>query len=736
MHKIYHILIILLIGSFTCFSQVQSPKAELQVKGTVKGMENGIPISGVEVSTNSGTYTLTNAFGEFKISTSIGEELIFESPHFETVRHRIRSSEDVDVKVKGYLEKGSSGLRSSKSSRSEVSLHALFLDSANYYKKTDIGKSVDYITKSIAQLGQRADKRELSQSLTTLGEVYYFHKQYDLSITSFLDALEAQNTTKTSFLLGKAYVANGNFENAESALSPLLKVNKMVPFQKVELYEYLGDAYVGLGMIDKAVEFYGQGLTIAEKNQIAPKVTDLNSKIADAYVKDNRSIEAEGYYSNSLQLAKSQAPQRSIQEKEKVADFYNKKNRFDDEIQMRKQSLNELKELPSETKVSIDKSVSPDSITSQRINYKIANAYIAKDSYDEAIPYLQKSIVEADSDDDLVIQKDATRKLSEVYEYKGEFNKALKTYQDYVAVVDTLYIRKEQEISRAARLNREIAAKQSRISGLEQERELSQSKYDLAITGQQLQEESNKRKNWVIYSLLFGMLLTGLAAFFFYRSNQQQKFANNLLALKSLRSQMNPHFIFNALNSVNSYIAKSDERSANRYLSDFSTLMRAVLENSEEDFIPLSKELELLRLYVKLEHSRFPDKFDYSINVDETIDIESYQIPPMLLQPYIENAIWHGLRYKEEKGNLRIHFETLNKDSIRITVEDDGIGRKKSAALKTQNQKKQKSKGMGNIGKRIAILNEMYKDKVDVHISDLSNDGNGTKVIFTLKKDK
>jgi len=736
MNKIYHIAIVVLLSTFACFSQDLDRAAKVQIKGSVKGQENSTPISGVEVSTNSGEYTVTNALGEFMISAAMGDELTFESPQFETVRHMIRSSEDVDVRVKDYSQNDNTVFGRSKSVRNEVSSHALFLDSANYYKKTNIEKSIDFITKSITQLGNRGNKSELAISLTTLGEVYHYHKQYDLAITSYIDALEAQNSARTNFLLGKAYVFNGDFENAKTTLEPLVKVKNMVPFQKVELYEYLGDAYLGLGVIDKAVAFYGEGLKIAEKNQVTPKVTDLNSKIADAYAKDNRSIEAEGYYTNSLQLAKRQAPQRSIQEKEKVADFYNKKSRFNEEIQMRKESLNELEGLPAETKVAKDKTVSTDSITSQQINYKIANAYIAQDNYDEAIPYLQRSIVEADSDDDLIIQKDATRKLSEVYEYKGEFNKALETYQDYVAVVDTLYIRKEQEIARAARFNREIASKQSRIAGLEQERELSQSKYDLAVTGQQLEQESNKRKNWVIYSLLLGMLLTGLAAFFFYRSNRQQKLANNLLALKSLRSQMNPHFIFNALNSVNNFIAKSDERSANRYLSEFSTLMRAVLENSEEDFIPLSKELELIRLYVKLEHSRFPDKFAYQINVDESIDIDSYQIPPMLLQPYIENAIWHGLRYKEEKGVLNVNLEYLDANSIRIIIEDDGIGRKKSAALKTQNQKKQKSKAMGNISKRIGILNDMYKDKVDVHITDLSTDGIGTRVLFTLKKDR
>jgi LytS/YehU family sensor histidine kinase len=230
------------------------------------------------------------------------------------------------------------------------------------------------------------------------------------------------------------------------------------------------------------------------------------------------------------------------------------------------------------------------------------------------------------------------------------------------------------------------------------------------------------------------LLLTALSAYFFYRSNKQQQLANNLLALKSLRSQMNPHFIFNALNSVNNYIAKNDERSANQYLSEFSTLMRAVLENSEEDFISLSRELELIKLYVKLEHSRFIEKFDYIINIDEQIDAEAFQIPPMLLQPYIENAIWHGLRYKEEKGTLSIELVQKETDLIEIRITDNGIGRKKSKELKTKNQKTRNSKGMGNIRKRIAILNSMYKDKVSVSVKDLNKDATGTQVILTLRK--
>ncbi|KAB7529689.1 sensor histidine kinase [Flagellimonas olearia] len=615
--------------------------------------------------------------------------------------------------------------------------HQQYLDSANFYKRTDLEKSIDFIARSIAPLGSQGNKQELSASLSTLGEIYMFHKQYDLAIANLKDALSARETSKTKLLLGKAYILNGEYENAESTLTPLLEVKNMVPYQRVELYEALGDSYKGLSNFKKAQEFYREGLQIAEKNQVSPKVIDLNSKMADAYAGQDRTIEAEGFYRNSLNLSKKVAPERSIQESEKVADFYNQKSRYDDEIQLRKKSLNELQQLPQQKATAASSSIMPgsDTITSQRINYKIANAYIAQDKLDEAIPYLERSIVEADEDDDLVVQKDATRKLSEVYKYKGDFTRALESYQDYVAVVDSLYIKKEQEISRAARFNREIANTQNRISSLEQERELSQSKYSLAVTEQQLYEETSKRQKWIIYSLAFGILLMALTAFLYYRSNRQQKLANNLLALKSLRTQMNPHFIFNALNSVNNYIAKSDERSANRFLSEFSVLMRSVLENSEEDFIPLSKELELLELYVKLEHSRFMDKFDYEIEVDKKVDVEAFQIPPMLLQPYIENAIWHGLRYKEDKGFLKIAVQQLGNDLLEITIVDNGIGRKKSAELKTSNQKKQKSKGMGNIKKRIHILNDMYKNKVDVSITDLNEDQTGTKVSLKLKKD-
>jgi tetratricopeptide (TPR) repeat protein len=574
-------------------SQSQNQRKELSITGTVKEKNSNAPIAGAEVISNHGGYATTNALGEFSIKAATGDILTFTSTEFETIRHTIKGDDKILVLVEGNSEISTSRTEKALSTVSTVR-HKAYLDSARMFKPTNIEKSIDYIASSIAELGNRGNKKELAASLVELAEVYNYYQQTDLAIANYKDALEAYYSSSTSLALGKAYIQNRQWEEAITVLAPLEKNTALVPYKRVEIYENLGEAHSGLGDTNKAVAYYQEGLKIATKNQISPKIPDLNSKIADAYSQVNRLEEANAYYDNSLREAKKQTPKRAIQEKEKVADFLNKRNQYDDEIQLRKSSLQEIEQMQAPVGKEFGNLKSADSITSQRINYKIANAYIAQDKYDEAVPYLERSIATADREEDLIVQKDATRKLSEVYSRQGDFDRALETYQKYVAVVDTLYVRKEQEIARAARLNREIAATQNRITGLEQERELSQSKYDLALAEQRLTEESNKRQLWIIYSLLFGMFFMSLAAFFFYRSTQKQKLANNLLALKSLRSQMNPHFIFNALNSVNNYISKHDERSANRYLSDFSTLMRTVLENSEEDFIALSKEIELL----------------------------------------------------------------------------------------------------------------------------------------------
>ncbi|MCF6295207.1 MAG: histidine kinase [Flavobacteriaceae bacterium] len=686
------------------------------VKGSVLESDTNKPIPKVNIEILGGAYTTTDSQGDFIIEAKKGDELVIRHRDFETVYYIIQSNENIKVEVR---PKQSFNSRIKFKKGDNIFFKSL-IDSVGLYLNKDAEKSIQFVAEALAISNSTKQNAEVYE---ILADVYFEWKQYDLAITNYRISLQNMESNDAKLKLAKAYKFNKNYQESIHTYNTISK-QELSNWQLTVLYEGLGDVYFNTQDYIASVSAYKEGLYIAQKHLITPKITDLNSKLAQAYEANGKLKEAEDFFNNSLQLASKENKKRAVEEKNKVADFQNKKRAYSDEIKLRKEAIQDIKEIETDSIFANESALTP-----QKQNYKIGAAYFLQKDYDKAIPYLEKSIEEADDKEDLVVQKDATRKLSEVYRDAGDFDKAIATTRAYERLVDELYIKKEQEISQAARFRRDLATKQSRITGLESDRALSESKY-------QLTTERNKRQSLIIYSLIGGLLLLLVAGYFMFKNIKQQKLNNNLLALKSLRSQMNPHFIFNALNSVNSFIASNDERTANKYLSDFSLLMRAVLENSEEDFIPLEKEIELIELYTKLEHFRFKDKFDYSITIDENVKVEDFQIPPMLLQPYIENAVWHGLRYKKEKGKLSIKISQRNIDEIMITIADDGIGREKSKALKTQNQQKQNSTGMGNIKKRVAILNKMYKDKVDVFIDDYNEaEDTGTKVVVTLKKD-
>lgn len=686
------------------------------LKGLVRDSETHSPIKGVNIQGDNGAYASSNFEGKFLIEVRIGDELIISHKDFETLYYSVNSTDDLTIDVRPADQQRAT---QSYSAKNNIPFKSV-IDSAKFYKNISAEKSIQFIAESISKSNSTHQNAE---AFEVLADVYSYWKQYDLAVSNYRISLNNVNTVSVQLKLAQAYYLNKNYQESIAVYEELTKA-KLSETVLSDVYEGLGDVLSTTKQHQKAITAYKKGLAIAKRSLITPKITDLNSKIAQTYSASGALSEAESYYKSSLDLATKENKERAVKEKIKVADFNSANQAYSNEIKLRKESLQDIEAIEADTIIDNESDY-----TLQKQHYKIGNAYYLKKEYDAAIPYLQQSIIEADKRKDLVVEKDAKRKLSEVYRDAGEFEKALKAYEDYTQSVEKLYIKKEQQITQAARFSKNIAEQQNRIESLESDRQLSESRY-------QLNQEQNKRQTLIIYSLIGGVLLLLLVAYVMFKFIKQQKLANNLLALKSLRSQMNPHFIFNALNSVNSFIATNDERTANKYLSDFSKLMRAVLENSEENFIPLSKEIELIELYTKLEHFRFKDKFDYSLTVDEKIVVSDYTIPPMLLQPYIENAVWHGLRYKKEKGHLTIAIQKQSHDTIAIRITDDGIGRKQSKALKTHNQKKQNSKGMGNIEKRVSILNAMYKDKVDVLITDFNTEGDtGTQVIVTLKKD-
>ncbi|NND62516.1 MAG: histidine kinase [Flavobacteriaceae bacterium] len=722
------VLLLPLVG----FSQERAAEAEpsFQLNGQVLNSEDYTPIPKVNIEITGRGYTTTNNEGIFQIEASVGDELVVRSDDFKTVYYTVKDQQRITVEVERAID--TKIKLSSRSRDDSIDYFTVYIDSAKVFLKQDAKRSIEYVTKALESVnGRKPTAAQNAVAFETLGDINLYWQLPDLAVANYKQSIRSSPRIDARIKLARAYMNNNNYQESITEFNSLLE-QRLSFYQQVEVYEGLGDNYKATNDATKSVENYRQGLDIANRRRITPKITDLNSKIGEAYAQGGSIEEAQTYFDNSLNLSKRENKKRAVVEKNKVADFYNQKQDFGKEIELRQEALDEIESLEDSESEEEDLN---SALTPQRQNYKIANAYVAQNKLEEAIPFLERSITEADAKEDLVVQKDATRKLSEIYRDIGDFDKAAESYENYVNVVDELYVKKEQELSQATRFSKEIALRQNRITSLENERALNESRYELAFENQALIEKNNQVQKWIIGTLIAIALLLLFMAYSQRKSVKQQKYANNLLALKSLRTQMNPHFIFNALNSVNSFIASNDERAANKYLSEFSQLMRSVLENSEEDFIPLSKEIELLKIYVKLEHFRFKDKFDYDIKVDESINTEDFVIPPMLLQPYVENAVWHGLRYKEERGSLEIEFKKIDAETVVISISDDGIGRTKSKALKTENQRKQKSKGMGNIKKRISILNTMYKDKVDVTVEDVFENEEGTLVKLTLKKD-
>ena len=208
----------------------------------------------------------------------------------------------------------------------------------------------------------------------------------------------------------------------------------------------------------------------------------------------------------------------------------------------------------------------------------------------------------------------------------------------------------------------------------------------------------------------------------------------NQSKLKAIKSQMNPHFFYNALNTIQSYILSNDKKQAVSYLSKFSTLTRTILEMSEKENITLSEEIKTLGLYLDIEKARFDEDFSYEINIAYGIDIENIKIPSMLLQPYVENAVKHGLLHKKGEKKLTIDFERIF-DSLKITIDDNGIGRQKSAELNAIKNKDHLSFATEAMQNRIALLNQYKQKNIAINFDDKFNKNDqslGTKVIIEI----
>jgi len=449
--------------------------------------------------------------------------------------------------------------------------------------------------------------------------------------------------------------------------------------------------------VEQKAEAIQDNINISLKGKDKGDLAASYSQMADVNIQQKDIPRAEENLNSAYAISKKEAPQQALEINQKLTNFYVENRNFEKAIEAKKKVLKEdfVKENSQEKVNQIQ---------------ELADIYIKKNDPEEAVVLLKNAYgIALEKGHTLEAQK-SVKRLDSLYNRSGNTDASMLLYRDFLGKLPDLVSKDRSLVD-----NKVLEDTEQRISQLEKERELK----DALI----------RRKNVFNYSLIGVLiLLTGLIIFIF-RTLKKVQIKNKKIALQSLRREMNPHFIFNSLNSVNHFIATNNELEANQYLTKFSKLMRGVMENSTEDFIPFQQELDLLQNYLALEKTRFADKFDYKVEVDERLNMQSLKVPGMLVQPFLENAVWHGLRYRSEKGFLKLNFEK-EAQHLKITIEDNGIGIEESKKQKTQHQKTREGRGMKNTLERIKLLNDLYKKDITSSIKDKEN---GSGVLVTIK---
>lgn len=496
---------------------------------------------------------------------------------------------------------------------------------------------------------------------------------------------------KTQEGLAKPTSALQNYESARQAAETRSDVSNSV------LNQNDARRIQNVGNPTQQAELLQKNVSIGKESKDSIELAESYGRLGDLNAGQNRPEDAIQHYRQAAAVAPE--PEQQISYANKITDLYVKTGQVE-------QAIAEQKNLIASDAIQQD----PGLQIAQMQQLAIIYSKAAKP--DSALLLLHEGYRLALAEHRTLDAKNSLEKLTELYVQRGDLQRGIALNRAFLRQLDSLV---QSDITLVnAKL---LSETEERIKQLELEKALKD----------QLLAKQNRFNQYLLFSsaLLFLLLLLIGRAWMAIRQK------NKKIALQSLRREMNPHFLFNSLNSVNQFIAQHNELEANRYLTAYSNLMRNIMENSNKDFIPLSRELETLHQYLALEKMRFPDTFDYRIEVGEGIDADNQKVPNMILQPHLENAIWHGLRYLNQKGWLALRIEQTG-DHLQIYIEDNGIGLTQSEAMKTIHQKAFKSRGLDNTRERMVLLNQIYRKNISFTITEKTAPESGVMVSIQL----
>ena len=604
----------------------------------------------------------------------------------------------------------------------------LTLKPKNYKEIDKILKPFQRDSNKVKTIIKRFIKEGYKDGLTyeyiKLGNIYRKYSNYNKAVETHKKALtvskESKNTEFEIFslnMLGVDYRRKNIYPTAINYNKEALEIAEKIEnpnsgiLRSMEVsYNSIGNIYLLLEQYILAEKNFLKAIEIAEKSKNKWSISINNENIAK--VKEAQdSLNSAIFYTK-----KALAIDQSINNHYGRMICYNRLGK----LYLKKGDYAKAEEYLKNA-VPIAKSVK-NKYYIALINNNLGWLYTKTKNIKKAKDHFKKSLEIAENRNYKTALTEIYTNYAEFNELTGNYKEALNYQKKYTATANELLNDKTSKYVNDLIIKYDSERKTNQIKSLAKQNKIAE--LELA-----------KNRNFIIISLVI-LLLLATVLYFIYRQNSLNK-EKKILTLEQdvLRSQMNPHFIFNALNSIKHYIVNNEQKNAVHYLNKFSKLIRKILESSTVKEVSLKEELNIIDLYMNIENIRFSNEINYNIKVEDNLNISKIKVPPLVLQPFLENALWHGLSSKKGDKIIQLNVFKLSKEYIQIDIEDNGIGRSASAKIKSNKVIHKKSIGIELTKERLNNFIKDFQNPFSLIFNDLVDENKnplGTKVALKI----
>lgn len=541
--------------------------------------------------------------------------------------------------------------------------------------KNSYSDVMDYYNKAFMIKTELGDKKGIADVISNMGIVYCDQGEYSKAIEKYFEALKIREEIKDIHGTGISLISIANIyflqANYKTALDYYFKATNLKGVEKYKFFlsevnTNIGMAYLKLEDYEKALPYLNLAIKIGEEIGDKQGVAINISNLGEVYFAKKDYPKALEFLNKSLVLFEEMSDKRNIAE----------------------------------------------------IYYVLGNINDSVNQPKKAFEYYTKQLAIAKGINSKLNIKNAYEGLSRVSKKMKDHAAAYEYYKLFKAIEDSI---------QSESVKKSVAELETKYNTQKKEKEI-----ELLKAEQKIKNTQNQKRNQLIFGSIAIVIALAIVVFLLYNRNQLQK--KNALERKNfelernaLANQMNPHFIFNSLGSISGFVAENEKEKAIEYLGVFSKLIRYNLEQSREQLVSVDQEARMLRVYLHLQQLRFDHKFNYAVEVGEEVDA-TVALPPMFIQPFVENAILHGVVPKEGKGNILVTFELNDADELVCIIADDGIGITESKKRKSIFETKKKSLAMTITEERKEILNSKNEEKIRIHVHENSGEKSGTTV--------